>query len=78
MDQKEKTMTCPVCNTNEYYFGIDSTADGSAENVVTCLFCGTTRTTDSMLTEIIKNGKEKSFVKAFSMFTEDEDLHLAA
>ena len=71
-------MTCPVCNTNEHYFGIDSAADGSAENVVTCLFCGTTRTTASMLTETIKNGKEKSFVKAFSMYTEDDDLHLAA
>jgi hypothetical protein len=71
-------MTCPVCNTNEHYFGIDSAADGSAENVVTCLFCGTTRTTDSMLTETIKNGKEKSFLKAFSKYAEDDDLHLAA
>ncbi|MDR3580814.1 MAG: hypothetical protein P4L44_12710 [Oryzomonas sp.] len=71
-------MACPICNTNEHYFGIDSAADGSAENVVTCLFCGTIRTTDSMLTETIKNGKEKSFVKAFSNYAEDDDLHLAA
>jgi hypothetical protein len=71
-------MTCPVCNTNEYYFGIDSAADGSAENVVTCLFCGTTRTTEITLTETIKNGKERSFLKAFSMYAEDDDLHLAA
>jgi hypothetical protein len=71
-------MTCSVCNTNEHYFGIDSAADGSAENVVTCLFCGTIRTTDSMLTETIKNGKEKSFVKAFSKYADDDDLHLAA
>jgi hypothetical protein len=71
-------MTCPVCNTNEHYFGIDSAADGSAENVATCLFCGTIRTTDSMLTETIKNGKEMSFVKAFSTYAEDDDLHLAA
>ncbi|QEM69289.1 hypothetical protein FO488_14750 [Geobacter sp. FeAm09] len=71
-------MTCPVCNTNGHYFGIDSAADGSAENVVTCLFCGTTRTTDSTLTEIIRNGKEKSFLKAFSKYTENDDLHLAA
>jgi hypothetical protein len=71
-------MTCPVCNTNEHYFGIDSAADGSAENVVTCLFCGTIRTTDSTLTETIKNGKEKSFLKAFSEYTENDDLHLAA
>lgn len=71
-------MTCPVCNTNEHYFGIDSAADGSAENVVTCLFCGTIRTIDSTLTEIIKNGKEKSFLKEFSKYTENDDLHLAA
>ena len=71
-------MICPVCNTNEHYFGIDSAADGAAENVVTCLFCGTIRTTDSMLTETIKNGKEESFVKAFSKYADDDDLHLAA
>lgn len=71
-------MTCPVCNTNEHYFGIDSAADGSAENVVTCLFCGTTRTMDSMLAETIKSGKAKSFVEAFSNFAEDDNLHLAA
>ncbi|GFE60158.1 hypothetical protein [Geobacter sp. AOG2] len=71
-------MTCPVCNTNEHYFGIDSGADGAAENVVTCLFCGTTRTTDSTLTEAIKNGKETSFLKALSKHMENDDLHLAA
>ena len=71
-------MTCPVCNTHNYYFGIDSAADGSAENVATCLFCGTIRTTDSMLTETIRNGKETPFVKASSKYAEEDDLHLAA
>jgi hypothetical protein len=71
-------MMCPVCNTNEYYFGIDSAADGPAENVATCLFCGTTRTADSMLTETITDGRENSFVQACSRYAEDEDFHLAA
>lgn len=71
-------MTCPVCNTNEYYFGIDSAADGSAEKVETCLFCGTTRTTDVMVGEIIKSGRGRSLARAFAMFAEEDALHLAA
>jgi len=72
-------MTCPICNTNEHHFGIDSAADGSVENVLTCLFCGTIRTSDSKLTEIIKNGGENTSVKESSMLAEeDDDLYLAA
>jgi hypothetical protein len=71
-------MKCPVCKTHEQHIGIGLTADGFAEDIITCRICGAVWSVNHGITEIINDPQEKSFLEAITECVEGDDYYVAA
>ncbi len=67
-------MKCPVCSSHDS-IDIGLHVEGFNEEIIRCKGCNTIWSINHGLTEIVKDGQEKSFLEAQSDCVENDDCN---